>query len=499
VKLFEAVPNFSEGRDASRVDRIVQAGRSVAGVAVLDVESDPSHNRSVVSLAGESEPLLEALFRMVRMAIELIDLNHHTGEHPRMGAVDVVPIVPFGETSLPEAVTLSERLAKRVWTELGLPVYLYAESARRPDRADLAQVRRGGFEGIREEIASNPDRRPDFGDARVHPTAGIVAIGARPVLIAYNAYLSTGDVTVAKSIAHAIRERDGGLPAVKALGMEIAARSQAQVSMNLVDYRRTPVHVALEAVRAEARKRDTTVVGSEVVGLIPEDALLDAADHYLALEHFDRSAILERRMQSASSTLSAGNSGALSGISLTEFAARVAARTPTPGGGSVAAASAAFGTALGEMVARYSRPSDGPDPEFDEAISELERTRARLLELVNEDSESYEAVRASRKERKVHPDDVEARQRHRAALRKATEVPLETAKLARSAADLLDRIRGRVKPTILSDLVTGHALLRAAVEGAAANVQANLKDLGTEGIDIRGLEQELRDLTGGAE
>ena len=177
MKLFEAVPNFSEGRDATKVARIVQAGRAVTGVAVLDVESDPAHNRSVVSLAGEAAPLSEALFQMVRAAIELIDLNHHTGEHPRMGAVDVVPIVPFGDAGMEEAKSLAERLAQRVWTELGLPVYLYADSARRPDRADLAQLRRGEFEGIRAEIGSDPGRKPDFGDPKVHPTAGIVAIG----------------------------------------------------------------------------------------------------------------------------------------------------------------------------------------------------------------------------------------------------------------------------------------------------------------------------------
>jgi glutamate formiminotransferase / formiminotetrahydrofolate cyclodeaminase len=494
VKLFEAVPNFSEGRDPAKVERIVRAGRSVDGVSVLDVESDASHHRSVVSLAGPGDPLLEALVRMTRAAIEEIDLNHHVGEHPRMGAVDVVPIVPFGEATMAEAVALSERLAQRVWTELGLPVYLYADSARRPERSDLAVVRQGGFEGIRDSISSDPARAPDFGEARVHPTAGIVAIGARPVLIAFNAYLSTPDVAVARSIAHAVRARDGGLPTVKALGFEIAERLQAQVSMNLTDFHVTPVHAALEAVRAEAAKRSTSVVSSEFVGLVPEDALLDAAEFYLRLERFDRSAILERRMRTA--TPGTGEAKELGALSLAEFAARVAARTPTPGGGSVAAASAAFGAALGEMVIRYSRAPEGPDPELDEALADLGRARARLLELVEADARSYEAVREGRRDRKAHPDDVDARQKHRSALRHATEVPLETARIARSAADLLERIRGRVKPTILSDLVTGQALLRASVDGAAANVRTNLRDLAAEGIDTRGLEGQLTELTG---
>ncbi|HEV2167036.1 MAG TPA: glutamate formimidoyltransferase [Thermoplasmata archaeon] len=495
MKLFEAVPNFSEGRDPAKIARIVQAGRAVTGVAILDVESDPAHNRSVVSLAGEGDPLLEGLFQMVHAAVELIDLNHHTGEHPRMGAVDVVPIVPTGEATMEEANALADRLAKRVWTELGLPVYLYADSARRPERADLARVRRGGFEGIRSEIGTDPERTPDYGTAQVHPTAGIVAIGARPVLIAYNAYLATPDVGVAKAIAHAIRERDGGLPSVKALGFEIVERHQAQVSMNLTDYHRTPVHAALEAVRTEAAKRGTTVVESEVVGLIPEDALLDAAIHYLTLAHFDRSAILERRMRSAAPA-PGGTDSPLNALSLSEFSARVAARTPTPGGGSVSAAVAAFGAALGVMALRYSRPPDGPDPELDEATAELDRARGRLLELTNEDSEAYESLRSARRERKARPDDIDARQRHRAALRRAAEVPLETARLATSAADLLDRVRGRVKPAILSDLLTGRAVLRAAVEGASANVRANLTDLKAEGIDTRGLEGALGELTG---
>ena len=497
MKLFEAVPNFSEGRDGAKVDRIAQAGRSVSGVALLDVESDAAHHRSVLSLAGAGPPLVEALVRMSRVALEVIDLNHHVGEHPRMGAVDVVPIVPLGEATMAEAVALSEQLAQRVWTELGIPVYLYAASARRPERSELAKLRRGEFEGIRAEIATNPDRAPDFGSAQVHATAGIVAIGARPILIAFNAYLATPDVGIAKQIAHAVRERDGGLPAVKALGFTIEGRGQAQVSMNLIDYHVTPIHAALEAVRAEAGRRGTKVVASEVVGLLPMDALVDAAEHYLELERFDRTALLERRLERLDRGPTSGAGGPLRENSVSEFSDRVAARTPTPGGGSVSAAAGAFGAALGVMVLRFSRPAEGPDPELDEGIAELDRARSRLLELVDADAASYEAVRSARKARKARPEDVEARQAHRAALRTATEVPLETARVARAAADLLERVRGRVKPAILSDLVTGSALLRAAVVGAAANVRVNLKDLALEGIDPRGLEQELATVTEG--
>ncbi|MCI4340021.1 MAG: glutamate formimidoyltransferase, partial [Thermoplasmata archaeon] len=284
---FESVPNFSEGRDAAKIEAIVAPARVIPGVRVLDVESNADHNRSVVSLVGEEGPLLEATFQMIRVAVATIDLTHHVGEHPRMGAADVVPFIPLGTATMADAVRLAERLAERVWRELQFPVYLYAAAARRPERADLAVVRKGQFEGIRDSIATDPARRPDFGGAAVHPTAGIVAIGARPVLIAYNAYLTTENVDIAKRIAKSVRARDGGLPEVKALGFDIQERHRAQVSMNLTDYRTTPVHRALEAVRREATRFGVGIEESEIVGLIPEDALFDAAEYYLQLHRFD--------------------------------------------------------------------------------------------------------------------------------------------------------------------------------------------------------------------
>ncbi|HXQ94285.1 MAG TPA: glutamate formimidoyltransferase, partial [Thermoplasmata archaeon] len=221
---FESVPNFSEGRDPAKVDAIAAAARAVPGVTVLDVERNGDHNRSVISLVGEGDPLLEALFRMMEVAVRLIDLRTHVGEHPRMGATDVVPFVPLGTATMAEAVRLSERLGERVARELGIPVYLYAASARVPERSDLAYVRKGQFEGIRDTIATDPGRRPDFGEARLHSTAGAVAIGARPVLIAFNVNLATPDVSIAKKIAKTVRARDGGLPEVKALGFELKER-----------------------------------------------------------------------------------------------------------------------------------------------------------------------------------------------------------------------------------------------------------------------------------
>jgi glutamate formiminotransferase / formiminotetrahydrofolate cyclodeaminase len=496
VTRFESVPNFSEGRDAAKVEAIVAPARAVAGVHVLDVELNADHNRAVVSLIGDEAPLLEATFQMIRVAVATIDLNHHKGEHPRMGAADVVPFIPLGTATMADAVRASEKLAERVWRELHLPVYLYAAAARRPERADLAVVRRGEFEGIRDSIASDPARRPDFGEARVHPTAGIVAIGARPVLIAYNAYLSTPDVDVAKKVARAVRARDGGLAEVKALGFDIQERHRAQVSMNLTDYRRTPVHRALEAVRREAARFGVQVEESEVVGLIPEDALLDAAEYYLQLNRFDRAQILERKIGGGPASPAAPIGFA--DQSLRAFSEKLAARTPTPGGGSAAAAAAAMGAALGQMVVAYSSPADGSDPELAETARFLDTERRALLEGIDEDSASFEAVRTARRYRKEHPDDPAAAESWAKALRRSAEVPLSTAQRARGVAERLERVRGKVKPTIASDLTTALLLLRAGADGALANVQINLEDLAKANLPHDDLAAELARLRGAA-
>jgi glutamate formiminotransferase / formiminotetrahydrofolate cyclodeaminase len=485
--LFEAVPNFSEGRDASVVRSIADAARGLDGVAVLDVEMNADHHRSVISLAGPSASLSEALFRMVRVAVERIDLNRHHGEHPRMGAADVVPFVPLGDTPMREAVALAERLGERLWRELHLPVYLYAEAARRPERRDLAVVRKGGFEGIRDAIATDPARRPDFGDPAVHPTAGIVAVGARPVLIAYNAYLAANDLAVAKQVARAVRARDGGLPEVKALGFEIQERHQVQVSMNLTDYHVTPVHAALEAVRREALQRGTRVASSEIVGLVPEDALVDAAQHYLGLDGFDRSNILERKLRDATRP----DPNRLAGRALDEFAEKLAARTPTPGGGSAAAAAGAFGAALGEMVVLYSQPPGASASALSELGAWLAGARRAFLDGVDDDSRAYEELRSARRALKAAPDDPAARTRLATAVARAAEVPLETARRARLTARRLAEAKDGLKAALGSDLTTALALLDAAAVGALANATINLPDLERAGLPTEAIRAEI--------
>lgn len=293
--LLESVPNVSEGRRPEVITRLVEAVRRPE-VRVLDVSSDPDHNRTVLTLAGEAEALYEALLRLYAVAIDAVDLGVQRGVHPRVGAVDVVPFVPLGETPMSTAVTAARRLGEAVGREHGLPVFLYEEAASRPERRNLADVRRGGLEGLGERMASAEAWRPDFGPERLHPTAGATVIGARFFLIAFNAVLSTPDLGVARRVAAAVRAAGGGLPAVKAIGVYLASRGLAQVSMNLVDYRRTSLVAALARVRREAEALGARVVEAEIVGLVPEEALLGALRDALSLPELTADRILERRL-----------------------------------------------------------------------------------------------------------------------------------------------------------------------------------------------------------
>lgn len=294
-KLVECVPNFSEGRRPEVVEMIVDALRR-PGVSVLDVERDADHNRSVVTLVGEPDAVLEAVWQGIATAARLIDLDQHQGAHPRLGATDVVPFVPLHSMTMAECITLAQRLGQRVGAELEIPAFLYEAAATRPERVNLADVRRGEYELLKTEIATNPARTPDFGPSRVGP-AGATIIGARPFLIAFNAYLNTTDVEVAKKIAKALRHSSGGLRFVKALGLLVEGK--AQVSMNLTDFRQTPMHRAVEMIRSEAARYGCVIERTELVGMIPQQALLDAAQWYLQLDNFSAEMVLENRLTSA--------------------------------------------------------------------------------------------------------------------------------------------------------------------------------------------------------
>jgi len=299
VEPLECVPNVSEGRRPEVVSRLAAAAASAPGVRLLDVSSDPDHNRSVLTLAGGAEALHRSLLALYETALSAIDLNHHRGVHPRVGAVDVTPFVPLGDTPMEAAVAAADRLAGAVADRFGLPVYLYERAARRPERRLLADIRRGGFEGFAAKIA-DPAWAPDYGPPRVHPTAGVTAIGARFFLIAFNAMLDTADVAVARAVARRVRESGGGLPAVRAMGVYLASRDCAQVSMNLVDFRRTPLHAALDRVRREAAVLGARVTGSELIGLVPEEAALGVVRDALQLPGFGRDRVLEAALTAPS-------------------------------------------------------------------------------------------------------------------------------------------------------------------------------------------------------
>lgn len=292
MKIIECVPNFSEGRNIENINKILDAIKGVEGIKVLDYEHDKDHNRTVVTFIGTPENIAEAAFRGCKKASELIDLNVHKGEHPRMGATDVIPFIPVSDVSMKEGVSIAEKLGERIWKELKIPIYLYEEAAKTPERKNLANVRKGEFEWLKENIEKRP---PDFGD-KIHPTAGATAVGAREFLIAFNVNLGTNDLSIAKKIAKAVRFKSGGLRYVKALGFEIKERGIVQVSMNLTNYKKTPVHKVFEMIKSEANRYGVSIIESEVIGLAPMDSLIDVADFYLKLENFKKEQIFERRI-----------------------------------------------------------------------------------------------------------------------------------------------------------------------------------------------------------
>ncbi len=337
-KIVECIPNFSEGRDQAKLDQILNEIKST-GVELLDQEKDPDHNRAVVTFVGEPEAVLEAAFLAVKKAAELIDLNKHRGEHPRMGATDVVPFVPISNVTTRECVEMAKRLGKRIAEELKIPIYLYEAAATRPDRENLASIRKGEFEGLRDEIETNPDRRPDFGEPKIHPTAGATVVGARFPLVAFNVNLNTADVSIAQNIAKAIRFGSGGFRYTKSLGFELKEEKLAQVSCNMTNYTKTPLYRVFETVKREAQRYGVAIKESEIVGLVPEKALIDTAIYYLQLDRFNEEQILEYKLH--------GKAGKQS---IMDFLHVLALAKPTPGGGSVAALQGALGTALLSMV-----------------------------------------------------------------------------------------------------------------------------------------------------
>lgn len=295
ARVVECVPNFSEGRRKEVIEAIVEPFRVAPEVTLLDYAPDADHNRTVVTVAGDPENVLAAVFEAIRTAASLIDMEAHTGEHPRMGATDVVPFVPIREITMTECVDLARRLGSRVGEELGIPVFLYEAAATRPERTNLADIRRGQYEGWKTKI-NDPDWKPDFGPSALHPSAGATVVGARMPLVAFNVNLGTSDMRIANSIARAVRHIGGGLRFVKALGIEMQDRGIVQVSMNLTNYTKTPIYRVMEMIRAEARRYGVPIISSEIIGLTPAESLFDVAAYYLQLEGFSSSNVLENRL-----------------------------------------------------------------------------------------------------------------------------------------------------------------------------------------------------------
>lgn len=508
-KIVECIPNFSEGRRAEVIDEIVAAIQSVKGAVLLDRESDSNHNRSVVTFVAPPEAAVDAAIAAAKKAAELIDLNTHAGEHPRMGATDVIPFVPIANVTMDECVKLAEACGERMFQELGIPVYLYEKAARRPERENLAAVRKGQFEGIREEIAGKESRRPDFGEAHVHPTAGITAVGARPPLIAYNVNLGTDNIEIANKIARAVRHLSGGLRYVKALGFALSDRGIVQVSMNMVNFEGTPLFRAFEMIRREAERYGVAIIGSEIVGLVPQKALNEATDFYLQLENFSDNQILEHRLAAALEDQAANEEDSKDFTlddRLGSFAEAVAANTPVPGGGSVAAHSGWLAASLGQMVCRLTigkkRYAD-VEGRVKEIQSQLQLTGARLRELIVEDARSFDAVMQAMKLPKESDAEKAARaEQIKEATRGAILVPLETARLALEVLRQLAELAEIGNQNALSDASVGAQLACTAVKGAFYNVLINLSSLDdkTEAEEFRRqIEALVKEATNTAE
>ena len=472
----ECVANFSEARRPEVVDAIAQAITSLSSITLLDRHSDMDHNRTVLTFVGPPADIEESAYRAIAKAAELINLDEHRGEHPRIGATDVVPFVPIAGVSMGECVDIARRLGRRVGENLGIPVYLYEEAAATPERQNLENIRRGQYEALKVEIATRPERNPDFGPRKVG-TAGATVIGARQPLVAYNIYLTTDEVEIAKKVAKAVRHSSGGLRYVKGLGMLVEGR--AQVSMNLTNFRSTPLARVQELVRREAERYGVGIHHSELVGLIPQEALVDAAQWYLQLDQFNHEQILENRL--AASLKAASGSTAPGLLSSSDFLEALAAGTPAPGGGSAAAYSGAAGAGLVAMVARLTigkKKYAEVEQLMRQVLDRSEILRHELTKAITRDAAAFNAVL----EAFMLPKDTPAQQAERdmaidAVTLQAAQVPLEVAGMAVEVMELALQVAQSGNLNAISDGATGAALARAALTGAGYNVRINTQSL----------------------
>jgi glutamate formiminotransferase/formiminotetrahydrofolate cyclodeaminase len=474
-KIIECVPNFSEGRREEVIDEIIAAITAVNGTYLLDREMDADHNRAVVTFIGAPEAVKQGAFAGIAKATELIDMNQHSGEHPRLGATDVCPFIPLVEAGIDDCIILAKELGGEVAERLKIPVYLYEAAAVSAERENLAVIRRGQYEGIKAEMGKDPARDPDIGEAKMHPTAGTIVIGARMPLVAFNVYLNTQDLSVAKKIAKAIRFRTGGFMFCKALGFDIQDRAMVQVSMNLTNYQKTPVFRVFDTIKREAERYGTSVYSSEVVGLTPQRALVDTAQHYLQLENFSADQIIEshlmRLFQGAPPKPEKPDS----------FFDDVASNKPAPGGGSVSAAAGALGAALAAMVSRLTlgkKKFRDVSEQMTALLGQAESLRETLTRRIDEDADAFDGVMAARGlPRVTDAEKATRRTAMDAANLHATEVPLQTMRDALAVLEQAHQAAAAGNPNSASDAGVAALVAYAGLEGAWLNVKINLGGL----------------------
>ena len=461
--IVECIPNFSEARRPEIIEQIIQSITKVPGVKLLDRHSDLDHNRTVLTFIGDPQGVENAAFNAIETASRLIDLDEHTGEHPRIGATDVVPFVPLRGITMEECVKMADRLGERVGRELSIPVYLYEDAAKRPDRKNLENIRRGEYEGLKKEISTNPDRAPDYGPLNVGK-AGAVVIGARFPLIAFNVYLNTTEVSVAQKIAKAIRHSSGGFHYLKSLGMLVDG--QAQVTMNLTDYRHTPLGRVVETIRREAQHYGAEITHSELVGLIPQEALNDAAVWYLQLGNYKPEQVLEHRLMDVIEE-EAGNTDHL------DWSAKFATDDPVPAGVSLAGQTAAASAALvGKVIRIMSLRMDIPDANH--LQTDLVSYRAKLNELAVADETSYAELLESYRIPKNDPD---RKARVYASTVKATNSPLAIAEAILDIFPIIAKVEAVAPRALRSDLSNARTLSKAASKSCVTAAETNMASL----------------------
>lgn len=461
AKLVECVPNFSEGRRPEVIDEISKAITSVEGVVLLDHEMDPDHNRAVVTFVCHPNLAVEAAYQGIKKASELIDMSTHKGEHPRMGACDVCPFIPLSDMTIDDAVELANKLGQRVGDELQIPVYLYEDAATSAKRKNLANVRKGEYEGIRDSIETDPSRKPDYGPAKMNIKAGSIAIGVRFPLVAFNVYLDTNKKWIADNIADAIRSIKGGYRFVKALGFEIKERDQVQISMNLVNYTKTPIFRVFETIKSEAARYGVNVTSSEIVGLVPNDALVDVSDFYLRFENFTKAQILEEKLRDAATAGGGEN-----------FYDEVASSSPAPGGGSVAASAGALSAALSAMVCRLSvnkKAYAAVKDELSEIRDKCDGFKDELEKLVVTDMEAFNMVMEAFKTK--DEAKIEEANKH------AASVPLIVMKKSLEVLKMTEVVAQKGNSNSITDAGVAGLMGLSAIEGAGYNVKINLTSI----------------------